>query len=110
MSATRTLTNGYVGFFINCGSFAVSPYTYTFKAMAMDERGNYTDIAPAFLTVAILTFAVPILPALCSMTTALASVAVSLAVASMFILYPFALCIDTLDTLGEARGVNAPSF
>ena len=98
MSATKEVTIQYGRFFINCGRFAISPYTRVFFGVASDGRGHYPDIIPAALIVGFLTFAIPLLPALFAVTSALAAVAVSLAIASMFILYPCALVMDACDT------------
>lgn len=93
MSHTRDLTLGYVRFFAKTFDFAVSPYTWTFEAAGRRTRGHF-DLLSATLAVGLLTFVAPVLPALFSVTSTLASLAASIAVASMFVLYPIALIQD----------------
>ena len=98
MSMTQDVTRGYASFFLECGKFAVSPYTGTFFGIAKpsSSRQEPNFVAAALIT-GILTFVIPVLPALFSLTCAIASVAVSLAVASMFLLYPIALLTDAFE-------------
>ena len=96
MSATRDLTKFYVNFFLGATDIAWYPYTRTFLAAGSNPHGEF-DFPTAFLAVGILTFVVPILPVIFSVTSAIASVAVSLAVASMFLSYPAALLCDVIN-------------
>ena len=102
MSATGELTNSYATFFNNSFLFAVSPYLVPFYAVATHGRNEQNpNILGASLVVGILTFVVPVLPMLFSMTSALACVAISLAIASMFVLYPLALFNDYCDPVAQ---------
>lgn len=95
MYVTRALTNKYISFFTGCADFAISPYTKTFLKLAEPtHQGDDPDYIGATLITGILTFAIPILPAIFAVTSALAIVAASLAIASMFVLYPEALMSD----------------
>lgn len=99
MSVTKDLTMGYTSFFWGCGKFAISPYTATFFSIAQPSNRSQPDninITAAILVTGILTFAIPILPALFAITSAIAMVAVSLAISSMFLLYPIALLCDIM--------------
>lgn len=95
MSATPSLSRFYGSFFWGCTQFAVSPYTNTFFAIAKgrthQEDKNYIA---AGVVCGILTFLVPILPVLTSFTFSLASIAMILAAASMFLTYPIAILAD----------------
>ena len=96
MSATRDLTKFYGNFFLEATDFAFYPYTGTFLAAGDNPYGDF-DFATAIVAVGILTFVVPLLPVIFSVTSAIASVAVSLAVASMFLSYPAALLCDVIN-------------
>ena len=96
MSATRDLTKFYGNFFLGATGLALYPYTGTFFAVGDNPHGEF-DYPTAFLALGILTFVVPILPAIFSVTSAIASVALSLAVASMFLSYPAALLCDVIN-------------
>ena len=102
MSSTLSLTRGYGSFFLGCAKFAVSPYTNTFMAIANDrDRRELQNVAAAAIVCGILTFVVPVLPMIASFTFALASIAMSLAIASMFITYPIALLSDLCNSSGD---------
>jgi hypothetical protein len=99
MSATLSLSSTYGSFFWGCTKFAVSPYTKTFLAIASDEKeGNViTNSIAAGVVCGILTFVIPVLPVFASVTFAIASVAMLLAVASMFVTYPIAVIADAIS-------------
>lgn len=94
MSKTLSLSAGYGSFFWGCTKFAISPYTTTFMAIAKDGNDVLMNLIAASVVTGILTFVVPILPALTSFTFSLASVAMLLGVASMFVTYPLAVLAD----------------
>ncbi len=98
MSSILSLSQGYGSFFWGCTKFAVSPYINTFSATAKscEKDGNdpFTSLIAASVVTGLLTFVVPILPVLATFTFALASIAMLLAVASMFVTYPFAALAD----------------
>lgn len=98
MSATLSLSSAYGSFFWGCTKFAVSPYTNTFFGIANPKDARFKDIIPnvaaAAVICGVLTFVVPVLPVLASITFSLASIAMTLAVASMFVAYPLALIAD----------------
>lgn len=96
MSNTRNLSRGYASFFWGCTKFAVSPYTETFLAIASSDNDDeiLENIFAATAITAVLTFVVPILPAIASFTFALASIAMCLAVLTMPFTYPLALIAD----------------
>ena len=97
MKTTRALTNKYISFFTGCADFAISPYTKTFLKLAEPtHQGDHADYIGAMLITGILTVAIPVLPAIFAVTSALAMVAFSLAIATMFLLYPCALVLDLL--------------
>lgn len=105
MSATQSLTRGYGSFFWGCTKFAVSPYTNTFMALAREGNGRGAEglenvVAGAVLC-GILTFVVPVLPVITTFTFALASIAMLLAAASMFLTYPVAVVADACDSSWE---------
>ena len=95
MGATRDLTKFYGNFFLGAADLACYPYTRTFLAAGNNPHREF-DFPTAIVAVGILTFVVPILPVIFSVTSAIASVLVSLAVASMFLLYPAALLCDVI--------------
>lgn len=102
MSFTYELSKGYGSFFLGCTQFAVSPYTKTFMAIAQPNQCNNGDelIANALaatVIVGILTFSIPVLPAIASVTFALSSIAMLTAVASMFVTYPAAILADIVS-------------
>jgi hypothetical protein len=98
MSSLLSLSGGYGSFFWGCTKFAVSPYTNTFSSIANAGGSGYNKAAENFIGAAVicgvLTFVVPVLPVLAAFTFALASIAMLLAVASMFLTYPCAAVID----------------
>lgn len=95
-SCTGFLGRKYGSFFWGCTKFAFSPYISTFKWIANDDQNpNHCNaMVDAAAVTALFTFVVPILPALSSITFALASIAMLLATASMFITYPVAILTD----------------
>ena len=105
MSYTRNLTHSYASYFLGCGELAVSPYTGTFFAIAKTpdsrQENRTANIVAAAVVTGILTFVIPILPAIFSITSAVATVAALIAVASMFILYPLALLGDAIEDSGS---------
>ncbi|KTD54773.1 hypothetical protein [Legionella quateirensis] len=102
MSATLSLSRGYGSFFWGCTKFAISPYTNTFMAIANDKDNDaVTNILVASVVTGILTFVIPVLPVLASITFAMASVAMLLAVASMFVTYPLAVLADACNSSWE---------
>jgi hypothetical protein len=96
MSATLSLSRTYGSFFWGCTKFAVSPYTNTFMAIANDKNNEdlITNIIAATIVTSVLTFVVPVLPVFATVTFAMASVAMLLAVATMFATYPIAILAD----------------
>jgi hypothetical protein len=98
MSYTSTLHRKYGSFFFECTKFAVSPYTNTFQAIYDESKKNgggvLENIGVAALATGILTFVVPILPVIASLTFSWASMAMMLAVCSMFLTYPCAMLAD----------------
>ncbi|WP_298624249.1 hypothetical protein [uncultured Legionella sp.] len=94
MSVTLSLSRTYGSFFWGCTKFAISPYTNTFMAIARDTEEPVSGIIAAAIVTTGLTFVVPILPVFASFTFALASIAMLLAVASMFATYPVAILAD----------------
>ncbi|MCL9684277.1 hypothetical protein [Legionella maioricensis] len=105
MSATQSLSRGYGSFFWGCTKFAVSPYTNTFMAIAREGNGRGAEglenVVAAAAVCGILTFVVPVLPVITTFTLALASIAMLLAAASMFLTYPLAVLADTCDSSWE---------
>lgn len=112
MSATLRLTRRYGTFFVGCTQFATAPYTNTFCAIAGDDYGSTQgSMIAAGVVCGLLTFTVPILPVATVFTATLAAIAVSLAVASMFIAYPLAVLSDSLDTPWQDKpGVEIYQF
>ncbi len=120
MSKTLSLSRTYGSFFWGCTKFAVSPYTHTFLAVAgtgaQDKAEDcLANVAAATAVCGILTFIVPILPALSSITCTIASIAMLLATASMFVTYPFALIADGCNPSDSPWSlddytINAPAF
>lgn len=99
MSKLLSLSSAYGSFFWGCTKFAISPYTNTFLSIASSGNQNSLDdtcnnVAAAGIVCGVLTFVVPVLPVLASITFAFASIAMLLAVASMFATYPLALLVD----------------
>ena len=95
MSYFDDLNKGYFSFFKRAAQVAVCPYTGTFNAI---YRGNDDNIPAAAVITGVLTFIVPVLPTLFSFTFELAIIASTLAVASMFLLYPLALLGDCVSS------------
>ena len=97
----------YAHFFWKCAEFALSPYIMMFNVIAApDENGGEENVAAAAVIVGLLTFVVPVLPMLASFTIPLASIAMSLAIASMFIVYPIALIFDVCSGLSPSSKDN----
>ena len=94
MSHTSDLINGYGHFFVNAAKFAFSPYTATFCGVG-DTCDGFDPIA-ATIAVGVLTFVVPVLPTLFSITASLAMAAAAIAIASMFFLFPAAFIADLM--------------
>lgn len=96
MSATLSLSRSYGSFFWGCTKFALSPYTNTFMAIANDHNNEdpITNILAATIVTGVLTFVIPVLPVFATVTFAMASVAMLLAVATMFATYPLAVLTD----------------
>lgn len=112
MSATLSLSRTYGSFFWGCTKFAISPYTNTFLAIANDKNNNdqLTNIVAAAIVTSVLTFVVPVLPVLASITFAFASIAMLLAAASMFITYPIAVLADACTPCDLEDDVNTLVF
>jgi len=106
MSMTSDLVKGYGRFFEGAARFAVSPYTATFFSIGRQGNGSF-DPVTAGLAVAALTFVVPVLPTLFSITGSLAMVGASIAIASMFILFPCALIWDLITGNPGSNGYNS---
>ena len=106
MSKILSLSESYGSFFWNCTKFAIYPYTNTFMAMVKnaekDGNDSCSSLIAASIVTGVLTFVVPILPVFASFTFALASIAMLLAVVSMFVTYPIAIladaCTDGFDS------------
>ncbi|HAT9398437.1 hypothetical protein [Legionella pneumophila] len=100
MSLTLSLGQKYGSFFWGCTKFAISPYTNTFLSIVKSKEVEETDCLSkalaASIVCGILTFVVPVLPVLCAFTFTLSSIAMLLAVASMFVTYPIAILGDAL--------------
>lgn len=106
MSKILSLSGAYGSFFWKCTKFAISPYTNTFMSIASSgdrDEEMLPNIAAAALVVGVLTFVVPVLPVLATFTFALASIAMLLAVASMFVTYPVALLADAFTPYDSHR-------
>lgn len=106
MSKLLTLSSTYGSFFWGCTKFAVSPYTQTFKAIATSGNNNdsvelIANSVAAAVICGMFTFVVPVLPVLATFTFALASIAMLLAVATMFVTYPVALLADACTPPSE---------
>jgi hypothetical protein len=93
---TRGLTNFYGAFFLGALEVAFCPYTFTFNTITGDNPDDF-DYALAIGAILVLTFAVPVLPEITSFTFAIATIAASLALSSMFITYPIALIMDAIE-------------
>ena len=98
MSATRSLTGFYGSFFWGCADVAICPYTLTIKAFMDPSQPRTEDFILGVGACVFLSTLVPVLPAITSMTFAIASFAISLALASMFIAYPIAILADAIDS------------
>lgn len=97
MSATRDLTKFYGSFFVKCGIVSISPYLLTLDAFINSKPAKTEDLVLGAATCIFLSTVVPILPSITSITIAMALFAASLALASMFLAYPIALCIDAAN-------------
>ena len=93
---TGGLTKFYGGFFIGCAEVAICPYTTTFSLIA-GQNPTPEDVLLGVIGCVILSTVVPILPELTSITFAIASIAISIAIATMFVTYPFSLLLDALN-------------
>lgn len=97
MSALLSLSEGYGSFFFGCAKFAVSPYTKTFKSVVDDQKRKGSDLCSSIMVASVmtglLTF-VPVLPAVCAFTFALASIAMLLAAISLPFTYTIAAIAD----------------
>ena len=111
MSQTLSLNRRYGSFFWECTKFAASPYTKTFMSIAgindRNENARFENITAAAIICGVLTFVVPVLPTIASFTTSLASIAILLAVASMFVTYPVALVMDACDLSNPLQPVTS---
>ncbi len=97
MSKTLSLSNAYGSFFVGCGTLAISPYLIPLRS---------TSPAAAVIICSILTFAVPVLPFLTSITMGIATIAMALAACSMFLTYPFALIADACESDSPRTAMN----
>jgi len=98
MSATKSLTQFYGSFFLKCGEIAICPYLYTMGAFIDSKPAKPEDLILGVGVCLFLSTVVPILPAITSITFAIASFGISLGLASMFLTYPFALLSDAIDS------------
>lgn len=96
MTATRSLTNFYGSFFLGCTKLAICPYTETLRAFMDPQRLRTEELMLGVAACIVLTTVVPVLPTLTSFTFTIALFAASLAMASMFLAYPFAILADAL--------------
>jgi hypothetical protein len=96
MSATGSLTKFYGSFFWKLGEFAVCPYVLTLNAF-MYTRPKKDDLILGIAACLFFSTVVPILPAITSITFAIAAVGVCFALASMFVSYPFTLIADAVS-------------
>ncbi|EHL31580.1 hypothetical protein [Legionella drancourtii] len=101
MSATRSAiskaTVSYGSFFVGCAAFAISPYLLTLRAFVNSKPAKTEDLVLGAAACIFLSTVVPILPTITSITFTLAAFAMSVALASMFLIYPLALLNDALD-------------
>lgn len=107
MPAVRSLTRFYGSFFLSCASFSVCPYLMTAGAFIDSDHPKTEELLLGVGVCIFLSTVVPILPAITSVTFALAAFAASLALASMFIAFPLALLSDALDSCSDEP---QPSF
>ncbi|KTD14133.1 hypothetical protein Lgra_0743 [Legionella gratiana] len=98
MSATKSLTQFYGSFFLKCGEIAIYPYLLTMGAFIDSNPPKQEDLILGIGVCLFLSTVVPILPAVTSITFAIASFGICLGLASMFIAYPTALLFDALDS------------
>lgn len=101
-SAVRRATESYGSFFVGCAAFAISPYLLTLRAFVNSKPAKTEDLVLGAATCLFLSTVVPILPTITSITFTIAAFAMSVALASMFLIYPIALLNDALD--GQERG------
>lgn len=106
MSATRDITEFYGSFFTKCGIVAVSPYLLTLSAFINSKPVKTEDLVLGAATCIFLSTVVPILPSITSITFTIALFAASLALASMFLAYPIALCIDAANNSAPSIFAN----
>lgn len=93
MSKTSSLNQFYGSFFLKCGAFAVSPYLLILNAF-MDANPKTEELVLGAAVCVVLSTVVPVLPAITSITFAIASFAASIGVVSMFLSYPIVLLAD----------------
>ncbi|QMT59747.1 hypothetical protein [Legionella sp. PC997] len=94
MSATKSLTNFYGSFFWECAKFSICPYRLTIQAFLDSDNPDPNDLILGIGACLVLSTVVPILPAVSSITIAIASIASVFALASMFVTYPFTILSD----------------
>ena len=104
MPNTLSLTRSYGSFFWGCTKFAVSPYTATFKGIARSGGDDgLENVAAAAVVCGILTFVVPVLPVLTSISGTFAAIAALLAITSMLVTYPVAIVLDACTASDEGN-------
>ncbi|MFT4059958.1 MAG: hypothetical protein QM652_10470 [Legionella sp.] len=94
---TNELTKFYGRFFWGCGKVAIAPYKTVLTGGRDFKNCTAEDLFAGAVACVVLSTVVPILPALTSITWAVAFVAASLALASMFITYPTAILLDAFE-------------
>lgn len=103
MSATKSLTQFYGSFFWKCGEIALCPYLLTMGAFIDSKPAKTEDLILGVGVCLFLSTVVPILPAITSITFAVAAFGISLALASMFVAYPVVLLSDAIESTRSDR-------
>ncbi len=101
MSQLSNISEKYINFYTKCGLFAVSPYYLLIKGIVKETDLQSPQFIKEALTASVvcslLSFIVPVLPLLTSLTMTLASFVATVAVMTMFISYPIALIQDCVE-------------
>lgn len=103
MSSIRSLTNFYGSFFSGCAELSIAPYLFTLNRCKGVTRNRGDDFILGVAACVFFSTVVPILPELTSITMAIALFAALLALATMFVSYPVALCLDAMDSLNTSN-------
>lgn len=106
MSSTRSLTGFYGSFFWGCVEVAVCPYSLTIQAFMDSSEPRTEDFLLGVGACVFLSTLVPVLPSITTVTFAIASFAISLALASMFIAYPIAILADAIESSQNEHQLN----